>query len=769
MAKKFFSEKSLVSLFVAAMMILVSNVFVSCDQERIEEAPAKQTTSVVKKDNPEPPTEPGENWWLKRDSINNGHEYSFDILAGDSTSSVTAVSRGFADITENDKYTIEERYRNLDLAYANAHKVLGKPECSMSNGNMNVVTLATFGLEDGNVVKVNSNISHAIAKVNGINRFFPCDSLTDVRLISVNNVERAATTRAAAEYISDSVYTEIKAELTYVTTGLTQNYTYTQILGDTITRYILSKNEIDSIWYENVYRKVLNASSEECGFEKVILFKNGEKQVLAKKIILQYGVENIAEYEKQVSDFGYAFVSTNGVSKGESKMNRTEEHWTVNRRVDTYSSNFTNAAKQGIQTSYTLFHESTVYDDGDIKVEFPMIDMTVAEGSTKVTNIASTKGDWYEMARLDNGINVDYQGYGLTSAEDVILYKEALHIISEGWDSSSAKKTITLWNVHTVIDYVVTYSDGTEERDTYEGNFGWAFEPVSNWDVTAENNTYYTSAVNAAISGADKSKKTQDGKASYAWVENTHTLTASVTVANGTQEDKWMGKTVNDITITRNGNVYSFGHDDYSLNDGGAKLGDATTTDTETVYPYTHSVNFGFGGVKTGEVSVPGKIHVAKPAIPTFFDKKVLGMTAIVANNPEHTDYLYTMLAHLEGGYVVPGVWNKNGELVWHLEWTVKTDATNLNGAAYEHSSGRWVPVRGYDAPDCLQYDTESGANADNQSYATALKWNWDEGHKVNGHASVTTKRISFSIVDGVATATDTYTNASLGSWTYAK
>ena len=767
MAKKFFSEKSLVSLFVAVLMVMVSNIFVSCDNEDIEKTVETKQFSE-KKDNPQPPTpqEPSENWWLKRDSINNGHEYSFDILAGDSTSGATAVSRGFADITENDKYTIEEKYRNLDLAYANSHRTLGKPECSMSNGNMNVVTLATFDLEDGNVVKVNSNISHAIAKVNGVNRFFPCDSLTDVKLISVNNVERTATTRAAATYVSDSVYTEIKAELTYVTTGLTQNYAYTQIIGDTITRYILSSNDIDSIWYENKYRKVLNASTEECGFEKVILFKNGESSRLAKNIILNYGVENIAEYEKQVSDFGYAFVSTNGVSKGESKMDRTEEHWTVNRRVDTYSSNFTNNAKEGIQTSYTLFHESAVYDDGDIKVEFPMIDMNVAEGATKVTNIASTKGDWYEMARLDNEINVDYQSYGLTSAEDVILYKETVRPISEGWDSSSASKTISLWNVHTKIDYVVVYSDGSEERDTYEANFEWAFKPVSNWDVTAENTTHFTSAVNASVNGTSKSK-TSNG-ATYTWNENAHTMTSDVTVANGTQIDKWVGATPNDIQIERNGKVYSFGHDEYSLNDKKENIVLAETNDNGEIYNYSHTVEFGFGGVTT-EASVPGIIRVNKPVIPTFFDKKVLDMTAIVANNPEHTDYLYTMLAHLEGGYVVPGVWNKNGELVWHLEHTVKTDATNLNGAVYEHSSGRWVPVHGYDSPDCLQYDTESGANADNQSYATALKWNWDEGHKVNGHASVTTQRIQFSIVDGVATATDAYTNASLGSWTYAK
>ena len=758
--------KGLVSLFIVAIGLVINFSLVSCDNEDITKT-AETQQFTEKKSNPEPPTsEPGENWWLKRDSVNNGHSYEFDIIAGDSTSEATAVSRGFADITENDKYTIEEKYRNLDLAYANAHKVLGKPECSMSNGSMNVVTLATFGLEDGNIVKVNSQISHAMAKVNAINRFFPCDSLQDVRLISVRNVNEPARTRGAM-FVSDSVYTEIKAELTYVTTGLIQNYAYTQIIGDTITRYILSEDNVDSCWYENKYREVLTTTTEQCSFDKVVRMKSGEEKRLSKSIVLQYGVETIPEYEKIVKSFDYTLSKVFGISNGESKMNRTEDNWKVVRRTDKYSAGFNNPAED-IITDYTLFHEGATYNDGDIEVEFPVLDMQVSEGNTTVTNIDSDDS-WYEAARLNNTINVSYQGYPQTANESVVLKKEARRIVSEGWDGSSAKKTITLWNVHTVIDYVVTYSDGTEERDTYEGNFGWAFEPVSNWDVTAENNTYYTSAVNAAISGADKSRKSQDGKASYAWVENTHTLTASVTVANGTQEDKWMGKTVNDITITRNGNVYSFGHDDYSLNDGGAKLGDATTSDTETVYPYTHSVNFGFGGVKTGEVSVPGTIRVLKPAIPTFFDKKVLGMTAIVANNPEHTDYLYTMLAHLEGGYVVPGVWNKNGELVWHLEHTVKTDATNLNGAAYEHSSGRWVPVHGYDSPDCLQYDTESGANADNQSYATALKWNWDEGHKVNGHASVTTQRIQFSIVDGVATATDAYTNASLGSWTYAQ
>lgn len=766
MAKRINEMKALVVLFI---MVLVSNLFTACDNELTDAQAPKTFTETVKKEQPKdtvPPT-PEEDWYLLRDSVNNGHEYSFTITGGERTSGATAISRGNATMEENDKYTIEERYRNLDLAYANTHKTLGQPETKMGRGALDVITLATFGLEDGNIVKVTSNISHAVAKVEGKERFFPCDSLKDVRLISVSNVERAAT-RAAAEYISDSVYTEIKAELTYVTTGLKNNYSYTQVIGDTITRYILSKNDVDTIYAENKQRTVLTATTEQCSFDKVVVFKNGESQKLSKSIILQYGVENIPEYEKEVKDFGYNFISTNGVSKGETKIDRLEERWTVSRRTDVYSSNFSNPYNEGIQTNYTLFHESAIYDDGDVKVEFPMLDMNVAEVSTKVTNIASTKGEWYEMARLDNEISVDYQGFGQNSAEDVILFKENAHVVSEGWDDTTAKKTITLWNVHTEIDYVIVYSDGSEDRTSYSMDFGWSFGPKSKWSVVAENNSYYTGNVVANVNGSQKTKAAKDG-ATWGWMENTHSLIADVIVANGTQKDEWAATTVNDITIERNGNVYNFGHDDYNMTDGGAKLGNATSTDSEDVYPYTHSLTFGMGGV-TDTKAVSGEIHVEKVIIPdTFFGSKVLSVSQIVCNNQNRSDYMYSVLAHLENGQVVPGIWNKNGNIEFHLEWAVKAESDNLNGAAYESTSNTWVPVHAWDSPDMLQYDSQSGSNVDNQGYLTAMQWNWDEGKLVDGHASVTTNRFSFNIENGVLSATDTYTGSSIGSWTYTK
>ena len=158
-----------------------------------------------------------------------------------------------------------------------------------------------------------------------------------------------------------------------------------------------------------------------------------------------------------------------------------------------------------------------------------------------------------------------------------------------------------------------------------------------------------------------------------------------------------------------------------------------------------------------------------KPNVPdpeTFFGK-LESISQIVVNNPDRNDYWYGLLAHEQGGDVIPGIWSKSGEIRWFKDQRSYASAANLNGCAYEHKSGRWVPVHAWDSPDLLQYDTAEGSNADNQSYLVAMQWNWDEGRKVNGHPSVTTSRITITMSNGVVTAVDSSTGASLGSWTY--
>lgn len=764
MANKFNEMKALVVLFI---MVLVSNVFSACDNELTDMQAPVTMTETVKKDTPEdtvPKKDPELEFYLVPVHNADSNVVVIADTIGEKTTNSYWIQNGKAVLSlKQYDYVTEMKYKNLNVAFSNANKTMAEPEVSERNGEKRYTTKCSFSMEDGNIGYINADSYQMTEKFNGKDHTFEYAKLNSFEVLSLNNVEKA-TTRAA--YVADSCFTEAKVLLHYVYEN-SNVQGFDVVLVDTCFRKFLAEDDIDFWEYDNVFRKVLTTTTEQCGFRKVGHMKSGEIKYLDKSIILQYGIAPIDQWELIVKSFAFDFYTTNGIAFGETVLNRTEGAWKVNRRNFVYGSVFNTPMGDRIDTKYNGFSEGATYDDGDVKVdEFPVLDMKVSEGNSNVTEMAGD--DWYDKALFTNNINADYQGYPQSASETVILKKEAKRLISEGWDEMTAKKTITLWNINATIDYVKRYSDDTEERTTYVMDFGWNFGPKSKWSVYAENASYYTGNVVANVNGGAKSKNAKDG-ATWGWQENNHSFVAEVSVANGTQKDEWYATTVNDITIERNGNVYNFGHDDYNMVDGGAKLGNATSTDSEDVYPYTHALTFGMGGV-TGDATVNGEIHVEKVIVPdTFFGSKVLSVSQIVCNNQNRSDYMYSVLAHLENGQVVPGIWNRNGNIEFHLEWAVAAEANNLNGAAYEPTSGTWVPVHAWDSPDMLQYDSQTGSNVDNQGYVTAMQWNWDEGKKVDGHASVNTSRFSFTLENGVLSATDSYTGNSVGSWTYTK
>jgi len=759
--------KALVGLFA---VVFVSS-FVACDNERITDDFQTQTfTEVVKKDTPKDtitPKDPQLEFYIVPVHEVDKNQVVIADTVGEKTSNSYWISNGKAKLSLKEyDYITEIKYKELNVAHSNLGKVMSEPERQEINGDIKYVTRCSFPFEDGNMGFIDADAWQLIRKVDGKDHTFAYAKLSSFEVLSLNNVEKAST--RGETYVVDSTYTEAKVKLHYIYEGVNVP-AFDVILVDTCFRRFLANDEVERWDVENKNRKVLNSTTERCDFTKVAYKKSGAIDRLEKSIILQYNIWGIDEYEKLVHSFHFGAGVPDRITYSDTALERTEGAWKVYRRYLDYGALFSNPVEFGetIKTKYMGYSESTIYDDGDVKVEFPMIDMSIVEGNT--TNNLIDGDEWYDKSKFNNVINVDYQGYPQTASESVILKKEKVRTSDEYWDEATAKKTISLWSIKTSIDYVIRKSDGSEDRTTYEMDFGWSLIPISFWEVYCENNSYYTGAVSANVDNStNKTLNTKDGNAIWKWIENAHSLVAEVSVANGTQYDKWSGKTVNDIAIERNGNTYSFGHDDYELVDNGASLGEVTSSTEEDVYPYTHSINFGYKGV-TAESKAEGKIHIAKtviPDIPTFFGK-LKNMTFIVVNNPDHTDYMYSALAHLEGGYVVPGTWNKSGEIEWHLEWQQQVSADNLNGAAYEHSTGKWVPVHAWDSPDMLQYDTKSGANADNQMYNTANEWSWDEGNKVNGHASVTTDRFSFSMEDGVVSVKDARHNVSLGSWTY--
>lgn len=177
--------------------------------------------------------------------------------------------------------------------------------------------------------------------------------------------------------------------------------------------------------------------------------------------------------------------------------------------------------------------------------------------------------------------------------------------------------------------------------------------------------------------------------------------------------------------------------------------------------------------VLLGDLGDIGKIldeingeEAADASVTYTFDKTLTSASQLVIRNSSRDDYCYSWLLKFEDNYVLPVGVSKDGStvdfdasLMQQIDTTAKY-ADSLNGSCYV--GGVLTPVYGRDAQDLMEYLTIDSKNADNMSYPLAANLNWDEGHLVNNHCSVTTSRFAFTIADGVFTATDTYNNNKL-------
>lgn len=157
---------------------------------------------------------------------------------------------------------------------------------------------------------------------------------------------------------------------------------------------------------------------------------------------------------------------------------------------------------------------------------------------------------------------------------------------------------------------------------------------------------------------------------------------------------------------------------------------------------------------------------VSGESVSHTFDKTLLSVSQIVIRNSAKDDYCYSWLLKFDDGYVMPVGISKDGSvdsfddtLMQQIDTTAK-HASSLNGGCYV--SGVLTPTYARDAADLIEYISIDSKNMDSMTYPKAKELNWDEGHLVNNHCSVTTSRFAFTLSDGVFTATDTYNNNKL-------
>jgi len=737
-----------VIIITTLFMMMISFSMVSC-QEAYEASEVR-----VMKNDPIVTPDPVKDWSRTRVDNLKGFHDSYVITLKEKNSDESHILNGEADLwAENYDYTIEEKYENLDVAFSNNGRTGGEPTLTRTDDGFIAVTNYFFPLEDGNVAAV----SDTCIRVNDC----PYDQLVNVRLISLNNVDKAgkgphrAMTRAM--YQKNIVYTEIVAELTYNTVGMENVAPTTVILKDTVTRKVMAEDDIAKVEVINKGREILDNTTERCYFTELFTMKSGEKNEVNKSYILNRLFKGIEPYDLMVNNFTYLFSQSYGLTEGsENSVESVDSNWSVFGKTDSYSA-FISGPK-GVTTSYTLYHERCSYKDNHVTVDFDYITPEVAEVSTEVGTATSDRAN-YDKAVLMNNVQTTYSGYDQNLSEYVNLYKEAKHIVSEGWDEASAEKKFTDDNLYCRVDYVIHYSDGEEVRTKFEHNFARSLVCTSNW-------TSIEASASQTTTGATQTKvETRKSDGNWEWKGVTSTIVSGVNLAGSVQSNSWEAVEADAVFVTYRGSSFGFGNDTYNISNSKGAVANGVANGDYTDYAYTDVLSYKYGTASVKNSTAKGLIRVEieeDPFFPKEWGKLLAAYQTVAPNNVTRDGYVYTWSLHFEKGTMPVVIQKGSTAPEWHFEsFTNETDS-RINGGYYKRATGKWVNSIASDEKDWMLWLTSNNANLGNVTYSLATSWKWDEDHTVSGHPSVTTKRYDLKVENGTLYAKDTYLNKTM-------
>lgn len=493
----------------------------------------------------------------------------------------------------------------------------------------------SIALNDGQKLTVPVAISSYCISYDNKRYYCGSDTLISGRLHSVRNLDVSSQTRST--YVSKTVNTEYTVELTFSEKNVSSpKITYVYLKGYA-KRYVIADNDIDKVYAENKNREVIDATTEKCSFDEVIVMKNGDVNRVSKSIILNRLFKGIDPYDKFVSSFAYSFLKSNGLNNGSENQVRTEDNgnWTVWGRTNNYSADISNnLAAELIRTDYTLYHERAVYKDLYLEVDFGYEDIVVSEVSNNVSSATSDK-DGYEKAVYNNAVRASYMGYTHDISEKVNLYKLA-KVIS-GYEFRDAKLVISDDKVTASLIYVVTYNDGSEELHNESKEFARSLVCTTDWTAKEKLTDHQTGDISVSL---QSTVSRSDGFWSYD--SETRIIRNSVKLNSSTQTNSWTSVDPNSIIYTRNGHSCTFDVIEFTAVHKGDNLAPANTSGNISVYNYTDDIAVTFGD-NTKEATAPGKILIDGKTVNGYEirdEKLVVNDNNVIASLTFVTQYL---------------------------------------------------------------------------------------------------------------------------------
>jgi hypothetical protein len=713
--RNLFSFGVLTTIVAAAVMVLCSCSAESTDQGVELRSVAK--SQPVHTDTLNVSFDLQHNWSEEEKSaITDTMTVTASITLGEEQGSKAAEETLQAKLSEkNTDYTITANQKHV---YATGSKMENRTQYSLSENKF-----FTIFLNDGNELYVNCHIYSKTMDV--YNQTFSLPTLTADSARFAGYVNTPVVTRGIAEsYVSEVMETTFYVDLYTHEINVEAPKSFKKRLAISAIRRVLSENGLDTVYVKTLPfdSRIAISETEEVGtFTEVYEYLNGDKKEIIRSFTAPRLFQTRTFADREVNDFAYVWKSNNGYSVGTESYVDSRDGWKLWKRTDGSSARIASSSDVW-NTEYSYTIPRYVYEDEYVHVEFPFINVNVAEVNTFVSDVTSD-GD-YKRATVYNNISTEYLNFSQPLRETLGLYQAEVKIA--GYEFKNIYQYVKNGNRYAGLDMLTRYTDRTSTSESYSVVIPWIAKGITNWNVNEENinqNTY------GLTNNLVKTTAKKDGNFSYNLYD--YSVKNTVALYSSTQTNAWEATLSNELVFTApDGTTYQYEQIAHTFKDNGALVTLVSKEGKTERYQYTDVLKVTFGEDEK-QVTDYGTIIVTEEEVIPDWDPDMpwhfKSMSATCALSTDNSTYVNTLSLHFDEGTLLIIADKDARSLSWSEDNFTSDTNSKLNGGCYRR--GNWIHTIATDQSDYMLWSNTENNAVRSLNYITATTMDWNRGN----------------------------------------
>lgn len=406
---------------------------------------------------------------------------------------------------------------------------------------------------------------------------------------------------------------------------------------------------------------------------------------------------------------------TQNIANGSWKVTKTSYSLSNSTTVDGQTKK--NEWSAEVTTRMVLTYYGKTQDFGEDKPTAEAKDVAINK-----TDATATQETW-KFTEMLNFVVGDYteqsEGYGFVTKtiEKTLINKYF----------ANQKIDVTNTQIFASIDLIKEFSDGSKETIHRDLTVNRVFRTVSYWESTEKTNAETTASPIISLINTE-------AQTSGDWKFNLETrrFVCGVSLDASNQEDIWEAVDANSISVTIEGETYTFDNLNASASNSASQSKDSETSE-KTTYKHSNVLSYLFGG-NTNSLTAFGLIFVNKANDPEghdgFFPKdwgKIKGNKNIACLGKTRTTWGVGAAIEFENGSL-PVFISKNGEIIIDKN-LYQAGVHGAIGASYDNDGNLQLVTKAENQSNMMVWKNAKTVNFITYTDAKQIGFNWGNNH----------------------------------------